>query len=215
MLQGRFVYWKGLEPSKLLEYDSRLVAFMQELPFQEGKSLSCISEEGEGSTELVEYSHRAKSSSYRQVYMASLRNADDTELLADISAHERTVDPPQDETEEYRWIRRLKNPKRAKRRQNEENRARNPLYQRNINNAFIAARDREYRTPIGAIAEAMLLAQQLPPNPQIQRLQYQLDGQLPIFSTRNTFSRPECHVDSVQVSRTPRGGFGFRGNDNR
>jgi hypothetical protein len=26
--QGRFVYWKGLEPSELLEYDSHLVAFI-------------------------------------------------------------------------------------------------------------------------------------------------------------------------------------------
>jgi hypothetical protein len=33
-LQGRFVYWKGMEPSKLLEYDSYLVAFTQELHFQ-------------------------------------------------------------------------------------------------------------------------------------------------------------------------------------
>jgi hypothetical protein len=38
--QGRFMYWKGLEPSKLVEYESRLVAFTQELPFQEGKPLS-------------------------------------------------------------------------------------------------------------------------------------------------------------------------------
>jgi hypothetical protein len=45
MPQGRFGYWKGLEPSELLEYDSRLVAFTQELPFQEGKPLSLISEE--------------------------------------------------------------------------------------------------------------------------------------------------------------------------
>jgi hypothetical protein len=29
--QGRFVYWKGMEPSELDEYDSHLVAFMQEL----------------------------------------------------------------------------------------------------------------------------------------------------------------------------------------
>jgi hypothetical protein len=37
------VYWKGLEPSELLEYDSRLVAFMQELPFQEDKGITdCI-----------------------------------------------------------------------------------------------------------------------------------------------------------------------------
>jgi hypothetical protein len=106
------VYWKGLEPSELLEYDSRLVAFTQELPFQEGKPLSRISEEGEGSTELVEYSHTAESSPDHQVCMASLRNADDdepgpeydAELLADVSADERTADAPQVENEEYRRI---------------------------------------------------------------------------------------------------------------
>jgi hypothetical protein len=189
--QGRFVCWKGLEPSKLLEYDFRLVAFTQELPFQEGKPLSRISEEGQSSTELVEYSHMAESSPDHQVYMASLRNADDdepdpkydAELLADVSTNERTADTPQGENEEYRRIRRLKNAKRVKHRRNMENRGRNPLYQRNLNNAFAAAEDREFRTPIGAIAESDLLAQQLPPNPQIQRLQYltqralmQLDG---------------------------------------
>jgi hypothetical protein len=45
MPQGHFVYWKGFEPSELLDYESRLVAFMQELPFQEGKPLSPITEE--------------------------------------------------------------------------------------------------------------------------------------------------------------------------
>jgi hypothetical protein len=38
-----------------------------------------LSEEGEGSTELVEYSHAAESSQDCQVYMASLCNADDDE----------------------------------------------------------------------------------------------------------------------------------------
>jgi hypothetical protein len=38
------------------------VAFTQELRFQEGKPLSRISEEEEGSTELVEYSLMAESS---------------------------------------------------------------------------------------------------------------------------------------------------------
>jgi hypothetical protein len=55
------------------------VAFTQELPFQEGKPLSPISEGGEGSTELLEYSHMADNSSDHQVYMAFLRNADDDE----------------------------------------------------------------------------------------------------------------------------------------
>jgi hypothetical protein len=31
--RGRFVYWKGFEPSELLDYNSRLVAVTQELPF--------------------------------------------------------------------------------------------------------------------------------------------------------------------------------------
>jgi hypothetical protein len=165
--QVRFVYWKSLEPSKLLEYDSRLVAFMQELPFQESKPLYPISEEGEGSRELVEYNHTTESSPDHQVYMASLRNADDdkpgpkydAELLADVSANERKADNPQDENEDHRRIRRLKNAKCAQRRRDAEKCARNPMYQRNLNNAFAAAADREYRTPIGAVAELALLAQ--------------------------------------------------------
>jgi hypothetical protein len=79
------------------------------LPFQEGKPLSHIYEEGEGSIELVEYSHTTKSSPNRQVYMASLRNVDDdelgpeydTKLLTDVSADEPTADAPQDENKEY------------------------------------------------------------------------------------------------------------------
>jgi hypothetical protein len=61
-----------------------------------------------------------------QVYVASLRNADDDEsgpeyneeLLADVSADERMADAPQDENEEHKRIRRLKNTKRAQRRRN-------------------------------------------------------------------------------------------------
>ncbi|RLM58362.1 inactive tetrahydrocannabinolic acid synthase-like [Panicum miliaceum] len=147
MPQGRFVYWKVMEASKLLEYDSRLVAFMQELPFQEGKPLCRITKEEEGSTELVKYNHMAETSPDRQVYMASLRNtqddepgpAYDAELLADISVDERTADAPQVENEELIRIRQLKNAKRAKCRRNTENRTLNPLYHRNLNNAFAAA----------------------------------------------------------------------------
>jgi hypothetical protein len=96
------VYWKSFEPSVLLNYESRLVAFTQELPFQEGKPLSPISEEGEGSTGLLEYRHTANHSPDRQVCRASLRNAEDDELdpkydneqLADVSADEPTADAP-------------------------------------------------------------------------------------------------------------------------
>jgi hypothetical protein len=69
---GRFVYWKGMEPSKLLKYNSRLVAFTQELPFQEGKPHSPIAEEGEGRTILVEYNSSDEFSPQHHVYMDSL-----------------------------------------------------------------------------------------------------------------------------------------------
>jgi signal transduction histidine kinase len=99
--------------------------------------------------------------------MASLRNAEENELgtqydneqLTDISADKPTTDAPQDEDEEHRWIRRAKNAKRAQRRCNAQSRAYEP---RDLNKSFAAVADREYRTPIGAIAEAALLAQQLP-----------------------------------------------------
>jgi hypothetical protein len=69
-LQGHFVYWKGFAPSELLNYEFRLVAFRQELPFQEGKPLFPIVEEGDNSTELLEYSLTANNSPDHQVYMA-------------------------------------------------------------------------------------------------------------------------------------------------
>jgi hypothetical protein len=74
------VYWKGFEPSELLDYESHLVAFTQELHFQEGRPLSPIAEEGESSTELLEYSLRANHSPDCQICMASLRNTEDDKL---------------------------------------------------------------------------------------------------------------------------------------
>jgi hypothetical protein len=215
MPQGRFVYWKGMDPSELLEYDSRLMAFTHELPSQEGKPLSCINEQEEGSTELVEYSHTAETSPDRQVYMASLRNTEDdepgpeydAELLADVPADERTMDALYNKNEEHRRNRRLKNAKRAKRMQNTENCARNPLYGRNLNNAFVVAEDWEYRTPIGAPSSTTTAK---PPRAKAavltQRALVQLDEQNSMSSTRNTLSRSEHHGDSAQVSRTPEGG---------
>jgi hypothetical protein len=100
-----------MEPSKLLEFDSRLVAFTQELPFQEGKPLSPIVEEGEGRIVLVNYSSNGVFPPQRHIYMASLHEHDDddepgreydNELLADVSINECTTDAPQDEDEEHR-----------------------------------------------------------------------------------------------------------------
>jgi hypothetical protein len=129
-----------------------------------------------------------------------------------------TAVAPQDEDEKHRRIQRVKNTKRAQCRHNTQNHTREP---RDLNNAFAVVADCEYCTPIGAIVEAALLAQQLPPNPQIQRLQYltqrtlvQLDGQHPVSSARNQPSRSDRHVDTALVSRTPGGGPRSRRNDN-
>jgi hypothetical protein len=96
------MYWNGLEPSELLDYDSRLVAFTQERPFQEGKPLSPIVEEGDGSIELLEYSHTANN-----VDDDELGPEYDDEQLTDVSADEPMADTPQDENEEHRRIRRV------------------------------------------------------------------------------------------------------------
>jgi hypothetical protein len=49
--EGRFVHWKGMKPSDLLEAEDRFVAHLEPLPFQEGRPLATVVEE---STELVD-----------------------------------------------------------------------------------------------------------------------------------------------------------------
>jgi hypothetical protein len=49
--EGRFVHWKGMKLSDLLEAEDRLVAHLEPLPFQEGRPLATVVEE---STELVD-----------------------------------------------------------------------------------------------------------------------------------------------------------------
>jgi hypothetical protein len=148
--QDRFVYWKGMEPSELLDFDSRLVPFTQELSFQEGKPLSPIIDEEGGRIVFINYSSSGELSPQRHIYLASLHERDDDgepereyedELLADISTDERTADALQDEDERHRRIWRIKNAKHAKRRQNAEACAQNPPHRRNLGGAFAAADD--------------------------------------------------------------------------
>jgi hypothetical protein len=63
--EGRFVHWKGMSLSDLLEAEDRLVAHLEPLPFQEGRPLATTVEE---STELVDASFDELAS--RQVLMA-------------------------------------------------------------------------------------------------------------------------------------------------
>jgi hypothetical protein len=51
--EGRFVHWKGMKLSDLLEDEDRLMAHLEPLPFLEGKPLATMAEE---LTELVQAS---------------------------------------------------------------------------------------------------------------------------------------------------------------
>jgi hypothetical protein len=218
-LRGRFVYWKGLEPSELLEHDSRLVAFMQELPFQEGKPLSPISKEGEGSTELVEYSHTDETSPDRQVYMASLRNADDdepgpeydAELLTDVSADERTADaPPGQERGAQKDL--AVEEHQACPAQVENG---NPRMQRNLpkepqqhfrSSCRAGVSHTNWRHCRSSAPRSTTTTK--PPDTKLQyltqRALVQLDEQHLVSSTWNMLSKSEHRGDSAQISCTPR-----------
>jgi hypothetical protein len=135
-LQGQFVYWKGMEPSELLYDSTRLVAYIQDLPYQEGRPLASITE-GQGRTLLVDYNSSSSEYSLEsQVCMASIHDHAedndesgreyDNELLAEVSTDEDMANALLDEDEEHRRVRKVKNAKRAKRRQNTEALARQP-----------------------------------------------------------------------------------------
>ena len=62
------VYWKDFEPAELLD-NLRLVAYIPDLPFQQGKPLSLIEEEGVDDTALVDYNTTHESPSDRQIYV--------------------------------------------------------------------------------------------------------------------------------------------------
>lgn len=104
------MYCKGMEPSELLDHDTRLVATIHKLPFQRGRPLSSIPEEEV--TKTFSVSSSGGYSLERKIYMASLHNVDDDEpgiefddeLLDQISPNENSIDVPQDEDAERRRI---------------------------------------------------------------------------------------------------------------
>jgi hypothetical protein len=87
--EGRFVHWKGMSLSDLLEADDRLVAHLEPLPFQEGRPLATVAE---GSTELVDASSDELVS--RQVLMEEEGEGDGdfpTAEFDDVSENEVTA----------------------------------------------------------------------------------------------------------------------------
>jgi hypothetical protein len=97
---GRFVYWPDRKPADLISGDSRYVAYLDSLPFQEGTPLARA--DSYTPTEVVS-SDSSLGNPDRQVFMA----AGDTpgpsgtaqdKYLEDISADELSAEAPTDET---------------------------------------------------------------------------------------------------------------------
>ena len=115
--QGRVVYWKGVEPSELLNNDDRLVAYVSNLPFQPGRFLPTIAEHED--TVLVEdASSSGEYSPECHVFMAStdeiqVRSEYDNELLQDVSVDEASANAPPNEDVEQKRLRQARNARRA------------------------------------------------------------------------------------------------------
>jgi hypothetical protein len=122
MPEGRVVYWRGMELSNLLEAEGRLVAYLEPLPFQEGRPLATVAEE---STELVDASSDELTS--RQVLMVEEGEDDGGFPIIDfeaVSKDEATANVG-DENDADREARRARNRARTiqRRRVNERRRS--------------------------------------------------------------------------------------------
>jgi hypothetical protein len=142
---GRFVYWPDRKPADLISGDSRYVAYLDSLPFQEGTPLTQTEEYPP--TEVA-CSDSSLGNPDRQVFMA----ADDTpgpsgmaqdRYLEDISADELSAEAPADETDANRDARRERNRKRNERRR----RLRDNLPIRNLAEALEQVESRVHTTP--------------------------------------------------------------------
>jgi hypothetical protein len=156
-LAGRFVYWPDRKPADLMRGDSRYVAYLDSLPFQEGTPL----------TRTEEYSPTEEASSDsslgnldRQVFMAAgdtpgTSGAHDR-YLEDISADELSAEAPVDETDANRDARRERN-----RRRNERRRClRDNLPIRNLVEALEVVESKVHTTPEQCLMSITAIARQ-------------------------------------------------------
>jgi hypothetical protein len=155
---GRFVYWPDHKPANLISGDSRYIAYLGSLPFQEETPLTRTEEY---SPTEVASSDSSLGNPYRQVFMA----AGDTprpsgmaqdRYLEDISADELSAEAPADETDANRDARRERNRKRNGRRR----RLRDNLPIRNLAKALEAIESRVHTTPEQCLMSITAIARQ-------------------------------------------------------
>jgi hypothetical protein len=110
---GRFVYWPDRKPADLTNVNSRCVAYLDSLPFQEGTPLAPA---GEHTPTKVATSDSSLGSPDQQVFMTTNETPGPSgtvpdQYLEDISADKLSVDAPADETVANRDARRERNRK--------------------------------------------------------------------------------------------------------
>jgi hypothetical protein len=111
---GRFVYWQDRKPADLTDGNSRYVAYLDSLPFQEGTPLSPAEER----TPIeVATTDSSLGSPDRQVFMTTNETPGPSGtqpdcFLEDISADELSSNAPADETSDDKNARRERNRKR-------------------------------------------------------------------------------------------------------
>jgi hypothetical protein len=115
---GRFVYWPDRKPADLTDGNSRYVAYLDSLPFQEGTPLSPAEEHTPTEVATTESS---LGSPNRQVFMTTNETPGPSgtrpdRYLEDISADELSANAPIDETSDDKNARRERNRKRNERR---------------------------------------------------------------------------------------------------
>jgi hypothetical protein len=142
---GRFVYWPDRKPADLTNGNSRCVAYLDSLPFQEGTPLAPA---GEHTPTEVATSDSSLGSPDRQVFMTTNETSGPSgtvpdQYLEDISADELSADAPADETAANRDARRERNRKRNERRRH----LRDSLPIRNLAEALDQVESRVHTTP--------------------------------------------------------------------
>jgi hypothetical protein len=114
---GRFVYWTDRKPADLTGRNSRFVAYLDSLPFQEGTPLAPAREH---TPTEVATSDSSLGSPDRQVFMTTNKAPGPSgivpdQYLEDISADELSANAPADETDAKRDARRERNRNRNER----------------------------------------------------------------------------------------------------
>jgi hypothetical protein len=115
---GRFVYWPDRKPADLTDGNSRYVAYLDSLPFQEGTPLSPAEEH---TPTEVATTDSSLGSPDRQVFMTTNETPKPSgtqpdRFLEDISADELSANAPAGETNDDKNAQRERNRKRKERR---------------------------------------------------------------------------------------------------